>query len=99
VPAEKREHVTDGALRTRGFRQRQVVLDLVAIAPPIALLEHIASVREIGDNAERRALGDPQRRRDVTETNAGIARDAQQHPRVIREKAPLRHATILVIQI
>ena len=45
VAAEEREYLTDGAFRTRWFWQRQVVLDLVAIASPIALLEHIAGVR------------------------------------------------------
>jgi len=92
VAAKELEYLTDGAFRTRGFWQRQVVLDLVAIASPIALLEHIAGVGEISDDPEGRALRDPQRRRDVTQTNAGIPRDAQQHPRVVGEEAPLRHA-------
>jgi len=99
VAAEEREYLTDGAFRTRWFWQRQVVLDLVAIASPIALLEHVAGVREIGDDPEGRALRDPECRRDVTQTNAGIARDAQQHPRVIRQEAPLRHVHILVSQL
>jgi hypothetical protein len=91
VTTEELEHLTDGAFLTRRFRQRQVVLDLVAIAAPVALLDHIARVSEVGDHPEGRALGDPKRRPDVAETNPRIASDAQQHPGMIRQETPLGH--------
>jgi hypothetical protein len=96
VPAEELEHLTDGAFLTRGFRQRQVVLHRVAIATPVPFLDHITRVGEVGDHSEDGALGDPERRRDVAETYTGVARDAQQHPGVIRQEAPLGHSWILV---
>src|SRR5207302_1429210 len=97
--AEELEHLTDRAFLARGFRQRQVVLYLVAIAPPIALFDHVTRVGEICHHTKGGALGDPERRRDVAEADARVARDAQQRPRMVREEAPLRHRTILVMHL
>ena len=99
VPAEELQHLADGAFPARRLRQRQVVLDLVPVPTPVALLDHLAGLREVGDHGERGPLGDAEGRRDVAEANPGIARDAQQDPGVIGEEGPLGHPRTLVRKV
>ena len=96
--AEELEQLADGAFLACRFGQRQVVLDLVPVATTVALFEHVPSLGEIGDHTERGALGDVERRRDLAETNTGIARDAQQHPRMVGEEVPRWHQGMVVIE-
>ena len=44
---QKAEQLAHGALAAERIAKRQVVLDQVAIAPPIALLDHIARLRQL----------------------------------------------------
>src|SRR5690348_7827827 len=70
--AEELEHLADRALLARRFRQRQVVLHLVAVAPTVALLDHVARLGEVGDDTERGALRDPERCGDVAEADPRV---------------------------
>src|SRR3954451_1041303 len=89
--AEELEHVSDRAFLTGWFHKRQMMLHLVAISSTVALLDHVARLREVRDHAERGALGDPDGRGDVAEADTRVARDAQQDSSVVRQEAPLRH--------
>ena len=96
LPAERGsqqeiQHLADGALADGGFGEREVVLNDVAVAATVAFLHDVPGGREIGHDPVRAALGDVQRRRDVPQPYARIGRDAQQHPGVVRQEAPLRH--------
>ena len=89
---KKGQDFADGALPGGGFRQRQVRLDLVAVAAAVFLLHHVAGLGEVGDDAVGGALGDAQARRDVAQPRARVVRDAQQHPGVGSQETPVRHA-------
>src|SRR5207247_1746468 len=52
--------VTDGALAGGGFRQREVCLDVVAVAAAVLLLDHVAGLDQVRDDAEGAAFGDIQ---------------------------------------
>ncbi len=43
--------VADGTLSAGGFGQRQVCLDLVAVAAAVLLLDDVAGLGKVGDNA------------------------------------------------
>jgi hypothetical protein len=52
--------VADGTLSAVGFGQRQVRLDLVAVAAAVFLLDDVAGPGQVGDDAVGAALGDAQ---------------------------------------
>ena len=81
----------DAALPDR-LRERQVGLDLVAVAAAVLLLDDVPGLGEIGDDAVGGALGDARPGRDVAQPHARVVGDAQQHPGVVGQEAPLRHA-------
>jgi hypothetical protein len=82
----------DRALMPVRFRQRQVRLDVVAIAAAVLLLDDIAGLDQVRDDAERAALGDVQAGRDVTQAHPGVVSHAQQDPGVIGQEGPARHS-------
>jgi hypothetical protein len=51
---------------TDGFSQGQMGLDSVAIATAVFVLHDVAGCGQLGDNAKGAALGDAERRGDVT---------------------------------
>ena len=65
------------------------MLDLVAIAAPVALFHHVARVREVGEDAVNRAFGDAESVRDVSEADLRVLGHAEEDPCVVREEAPL----------
>src|SRR3954452_13269801 len=95
---EELEQLTDRAFFARRIGQWEVVLDLVPVAASVALFDHVPRFGQIGDDAERGALRDVERRRDLAQTDTGIARDAQQHPRVVGEEVPPWHRGIVAIE-
>ena len=74
-----------------GSGQREVGLDLVAAEAAIFLLDHVAGCGQVGDDAVGAALGDVQAGRDVARSRARVVSDAQQHPGVAGQEAPVRH--------
>jgi hypothetical protein len=78
--------------RLTGFWQRQVRLDLVAVAAAVLVLDDVPGLGEIGDDAVGGALGDARPGRDVAQPHALVVGNAQQHPGVIGQEAPVRHA-------
>jgi hypothetical protein len=57
---EEGEDFADGGFLGGGFGQREVGLDLVAVAAAIFLLDHVAGCGQVGDDAAGAALGDVQ---------------------------------------
>lgn len=90
---EKSEHLADRSLSTNRFWQGKVVLDPVPIATAVLLLDDIAGLGQVGNDAERGALGDVERSGDVTQAHPRIMRDADQGAGMVGKEAPLRHRT------
>jgi hypothetical protein len=91
-----RQHVQDFSDRpgTIGkFGYGQVVLDLVAIPPPLSLLEDVPGFGEIRDNGVRVSLCDAEVGPDLAQADIRILRDAQQCPAVVGEQGPVGHWT------
>jgi phage shock protein C len=89
---EESQDFAYGRFLAGGLRQRHMRLDLVAVAAAVFVLHHVASFSEIGDDAVGAPLRDAQAVRDVTQPDAGIAGDTQQHTAVIGQESPARHA-------
>jgi hypothetical protein len=81
----------DGRFLGGGFRQREVGLDLVAVAAAVFLLHHVAGCGQVADDAVGAALDDAQAARDVAEPRARVAGDARQRPGAAGQEAPARY--------
>ena len=93
VPAHQDgQDVADGGLAAHGVGQRQVRLDLVAVAASVFLLDHVAGPGQVGDDPVGAALGDPEGGGDVAQAGARVLGDAQQDAGVIGQEAPALHA-------
>src|ERR1700683_1415638 len=88
---QKGQDLADRAFPASGLREREVRLDLVAVAAAVLLLDHVAGLGQLGDDAVSAALGDAQAGRDVAQPRAGVVCDAHQHPGVAGQEAPVRH--------
>src|SRR5580693_6067602 len=73
------------------LRQRQVRLDLVAVAAGHLSALSPTWLGEVGDDAVGAALGDAQAGRDVARPRAGVVCDAHQQPGVAGQETPVRH--------
>ncbi len=81
----------DGGLLASGFGQREVRLDLVAVAAAVFLLHHVAGCGQVGDDAGGAALGDAQAGRDVAQPHSRFVGDAQQDPGMAGQEIPALH--------
>jgi len=68
-----------------------VRLNLIAVAAAVFLLDHVPGLGQVGDDAVRAALGDPQVGGDVPQPRAWILGDAQQDAGVVGQEAPALH--------
>jgi len=73
----------------------QVGLDLVAVAAAVHVLDDVPGLGALGDDAVGGALGDARAGRDVAQPYARVVGDAQQHPGVVGQEAPVRDANKL----
>jgi len=62
---KKGQDLADRAFPASGLREREVRLDLVAVAAAVLLLDHVAGLGQLGDDAVGAALGDARPGRDV----------------------------------
>src|SRR4029450_7592606 len=92
---EEVEQLADGALLGDRVAQRQVLLDAVPVATAVLVLDHVAGVDEIGDDAVGAALGDAHDGGEVPQAHARVMGDAQQRPSMVGEQAPTAHAHTL----
>ena len=68
--------------------QRQVRPHGVVVTAAAALAREIAGGRQLGHDAVRGALGDPNLLAEVSQPDRGILRDCDEDLRVVGEKAP-----------
>src|SRR5260370_36404291 len=66
-------------------------LDLVAVTAAVLLLDYVAGLDQIRDDAEGAAFGDVQAGCDVTQAHPGVMGDEQQDPGVISQEGPAGH--------
>ena len=71
--------------------ERQVFLDVVAVAATISLLHHVAGVGEVDDDPVDGSLGDAEVLAQVAQPRIGLIGDEQQRPSVIGEEVPSGH--------
>lgn len=69
------------------------MLNLVAIAAAIAFFHDVLGIGKVGDDSIGAALCDTERAGDVPQAHTRIMSDAEHHPCVVGEEAPLRHET------
>jgi hypothetical protein len=81
----------DGEFLAGRFRQREVCLDLVAVAAAVFLLHHVAALGQAGDDAAGAASGDAQAGRDAAQPHARVVCDAHQHLGVAGQETPAPH--------
>jgi hypothetical protein len=58
---EEIEEVTDGAFAPDRVADGQMLLDVVAVAPAFLPLDDVAGFDQVGDDGERRSIGDAER--------------------------------------
>jgi hypothetical protein len=85
------QYLSNRLLTIGELRQWQLLLNLIAIAATLSLLNDVARVGQIGDNGIGVSLRYAKVGGDVTEAYFGIAGDAQQSPPVVGEEAPVGH--------
>jgi hypothetical protein len=88
---EQFEHFTDRSLSTDGVWQGEMVLDAVAIATAVLVLDYVAGLGQISDDPEGAALCDTERSGDVAQARPGVMRDADQGAGMVGKEAPLGH--------
>jgi len=66
-------------------------LNPVAIPASLLLLDDVAGLGQVRDNAESRSFGHPQSRRDVAKPHPGIVGDSHKGTGMVGEEAPLGH--------
>jgi len=86
------QDLADGAFPPVRFGQREVGLDVIAVAAAVLLLDHVAGLDQVRDDAEGAAFGDVQAVRDVAQAYPGVMGDQQQDPRMGGQERPARHA-------
>ena len=71
--------------------QRQVAHTLVRVPATIFFSAQIPALNEVAHDLLSSPLGDPHRRRDIAKSDPRIARDRDEHVRVIGEEGPGAH--------
>src|ERR1700722_1745297 len=85
------QHLTDGAFPAGGFWQREMCLDVVTVAAAVLLLDHVAGLDQVRDDAESASFGNVQAGREVTQAHPRVMSDQQQNPGVGGQEGPARH--------
>src|ERR1700683_670678 len=91
APGQEGQDLADGALPPVRFWRREVRLDVVAVASAGLLLDHVAGLDQIRNDAEGAAFGDVQAGCDVAQAHAGVMGDEQENPGVISQEGPACH--------
>src|SRR5690349_16743406 len=87
---ERLEQLSHLTLADKRMAQRLLGLDLVVIAAPPPLSQHIPILDQLGENLVGAALGDADRGSDVAQANTGIPGDAEQDVGMVRKEVPSR---------
>ena len=87
--AQEIEERADVVAFLRGVSEhRRLSVDYIAVAATLPLPLDVAGLDEVGQDALRGAEGDADRVSDVTQADIGVAGDAEQHLRVVRNELP-----------
>jgi WhiB family redox-sensing transcriptional regulator len=92
---QKVENFADRSFAHRRLGQRKMVLHDVAVPPALSFFEHVTGAGQIAHDRVGASFGDAEERRNVTQTHAGVVRNAQQRAPVIRQKPPFGHDVII----
>lgn len=85
------KHLADGLFPVSRLRQWEMGLDLVTIPPTVLLLDHIAGLGQVGDDAVRVTFGNGETCRDVAQSDLRVVGNAQEGPAVVGEEVPVSH--------
>jgi hypothetical protein len=85
---EQGKDFADGPLAAGGLWQRQMLLDLVAVAAAVLALADVARYGQVGHDAGGAAFGDARPGRDVAQPHPRVACQEQQHPAVVTQEGP-----------
>lgn len=79
----------------QGMPERKLGVELIAVAPSVALTREVAIRDEFGDDALGGAFGDPHFYCDIAQSHPGVLRNAEQNVCVVSEKGPGGHRFII----
>ena len=88
---EHREQIAHPPDPDEAIGKRQAGLDRVAVATPHALTRDVAGLSELCDDPMGSAFGDSDPLADLSQEHARVARDADEHARMIGQKLPARN--------
>ena len=75
--------------------QRPFRVELITVAPSVALTREITIGDEFGDDALRGSFGDAHLSGDIAQPHPGVVENAEQNVCVIGEKGPVGHCFII----
>ena len=76
-----------------GVPERELKVHLVVAATAHSMLRQVAGVHQVANDPVSCPFGDTDTVRDVAQPRIALPGYAQQHVRVVRQEAPLRHTT------
>lgn len=85
------ENLADLVAALQGVAQRELGVDLVAVAASLPRTLEISGFNQIGHDPLGRALADPDPLRNVAVADPRIPRDTKQHVGVVGQKRPVSH--------
>ncbi len=89
---EHGENLPDVVAALHRVTQRLIWADAIEVAATFALPIQITGIDEIADDPLGGAFGDADAIGDISESQPGITRDAEQGVRMVGQKRPLRHS-------
>jgi hypothetical protein len=86
--AEEIEELTDGFRLFEGVSEVRMCVDFVPISSAISLLIDDFGVHQVADDTLNRSLGNPDLEGNGPQRLMGVAVEAHQHVRVVRQESP-----------
>ena len=84
------QQIADFSILDERMSQGELGLDLVAVPAAVPLAQHVALLHQLGQDPVGGALGDPDRRGDVSQANARIVGDTREDVSVVGQEIPSR---------
>ena len=95
IQSKRSKKLTNFVVSFQGMPKRKLGVELIAVAPSVALTREVAIRDEFGDDALGGAFGDPHFYCDIAQSHAGVLRNAEQNVCVISKKGPGGHRLII----
>ena len=96
---EKVEELSDLAVGLSRVPHGNLPVDRVAEAAPVPLALDVPGFGQVSDDAPGRSFRDSDDLRDVSESNVGVASDAEKHLCVVRAEVPRLSAALIGLDI